>query len=165
MIADIVTNLTSFSLPGLLTVVGVFGFAPGLCMRLIALMYPRTHPRRRELHAEMKIVPRIERPFWVAEQLEEGLSEGLRLRQRAAKKRKQAKNGPDPYTNTSVRVARFGRVIRELHLSEDEEELLRILRRHGVDDAPEALALKIKRDGLDNTWREVSWQLRERERY
>ncbi|MGH3753458.1 MAG: hypothetical protein ACRDRP_12315 [Pseudonocardiaceae bacterium] len=55
----------------------VFGFAPGFCLRLIVLAYPRGDPRRAELIAELYSVPRIERPVWVAEQLEVALFEGL----------------------------------------------------------------------------------------
>ncbi len=55
----------------------VFGFAPGFCLRLIVLAYPRSDPRRTELIAELYAVPRIQRPLWVAEQLEVGLFEGL----------------------------------------------------------------------------------------
>jgi DNA-binding CsgD family transcriptional regulator len=58
----------------------VFGFAPGAVLRLIVLAYPRDDPRRRELLGELYAVPRIERPFWVIEQLEVGLFEGLRGR-------------------------------------------------------------------------------------
>jgi hypothetical protein len=55
----------------------VFGFAPGAVLRLIILLYQRENPRRRELLGELYSVPRIERPFWVAEQLETALFEGL----------------------------------------------------------------------------------------
>ena len=65
------------SWPTLLVALLVFGFAPGAVLRLIALAYPRDHPRRRELRGELYAVPRIERPFWVFEQLEVGLCEGL----------------------------------------------------------------------------------------
>ena len=65
------------SWPGLLLVLLVFGFAPGFCLRLIVLAYPRGDPRRAELIAELYAVPRIERPLWVAEQLEVALFEGL----------------------------------------------------------------------------------------
>jgi hypothetical protein len=64
----------------LFMVLVVFGFAPGVCLRLIVLTYPRSDPRRKELLAELRAVPRIERPLWVAEQLEVGLFEGLRHR-------------------------------------------------------------------------------------
>lgn len=60
----------------------VFGFAPGAVLRLIVLAFSRDDPRRRELLAELYAVPRIERPFWVAEQLEVALFEGLRGRLR-----------------------------------------------------------------------------------
>jgi DNA-binding transcriptional MerR regulator len=58
----------------------VWGFAPGAVLRLIVLAYPRDDPRRRELLGELYAVPRIERPFWVFEQVELGLFEGLRNR-------------------------------------------------------------------------------------
>jgi hypothetical protein len=55
----------------------VFGFAPGALLRLIVLVFKKSDPRRQELLAELHAVPRIERPFWVAEQLEVALFEGL----------------------------------------------------------------------------------------
>jgi hypothetical protein len=55
----------------------VFGFAPGALLRLIVLAFPRNDPRRQELLAELPTVPRAERPFWVCEQLERALFEGL----------------------------------------------------------------------------------------
>ena len=72
------------SWPSLVLVVVVFGFAPGFCLRLIVLAYPRSDPRRKELIAELYTVPRIQRPLWVAEQLEVALFEGLRHRVSAA---------------------------------------------------------------------------------
>jgi hypothetical protein len=68
------------SWPSLVFVVIVFGFAPGFCLRLIVLAYPRSDPRRTELIAELYAVPRIQRPLWVAEQLEVALFEGLARR-------------------------------------------------------------------------------------
>jgi hypothetical protein len=55
----------------------VFGFAPGALLRLIVLAFHPDDPRRRELLAELHAVPRIDRPFWVLEQLEVALCEGL----------------------------------------------------------------------------------------
>ncbi len=63
--------------PTLLIALLVFGFAPGALLRLIVLAFDRDDPRRQELLAELYAVPRIERPFWVAEQLEVALVEGL----------------------------------------------------------------------------------------
>ena len=62
----------------------VFGFAPGALLRLIVLLFHREDPRRQELIAELYHVPRIERPFWVAEQLEVAIVEGLGHRLRWA---------------------------------------------------------------------------------
>lgn len=65
------------SWPTLLIALLVWGFAPGAVLRLIVFAFPRDDPRRRELHGELYAVPRIERPFWVVEQLEVGVCEGL----------------------------------------------------------------------------------------
>lgn len=73
--------------PNLVLVVIVFGFAPGFCLRLIILAYPRSDPRRDELIAELYAVPRIQRPLWVAQQLEVALFEGLGHRVSAAIRR------------------------------------------------------------------------------
>jgi hypothetical protein len=78
----------------------VWGFAPGALLRLIVLAYRRDHPRRRELLGELHAVPRIERPFWVVEQLESALFEGLLARLRAhgsrsASDKKQDSPAPD----------------------------------------------------------------------
>jgi len=48
---------------------GIWGFAPGALLRLIVLAFHRDDPRRHELVAELYAVPRVERPFWVIEQL------------------------------------------------------------------------------------------------
>jgi hypothetical protein len=55
----------------------VFGFAPGALLRVIVLAFERDDPRRAELLAEIHAVPRLERPFWVFEQLEVALFEGV----------------------------------------------------------------------------------------
>jgi hypothetical protein len=55
----------------------VFGFAPGAVLRLIVLAFHRDDPRRREMLAELYRVPRLERPYWVFEQLERALAEGM----------------------------------------------------------------------------------------
>ncbi|MBV8540955.1 MAG: hypothetical protein JO063_14370 [Pseudonocardiales bacterium] len=68
----------------LLLALVVFGLAPGVCLRLVVLAYPRGDPRRAELIAELYAVPRWERPLWVAEQLEVALFEGLGHRRRGS---------------------------------------------------------------------------------
>lgn len=73
--SDLLTQLLSWK--ALLAAVAVFGFAPGAALRLIVLAFPRSDPRRRELLSELHAVPRLERPIWVAEQLEVALAEGL----------------------------------------------------------------------------------------
>ena len=63
-----------------LFVVFTFGLAPGLTLRSIVLLYPPGDARRKELIAELYAVPRIERPVWVAQQLETALFEGIASR-------------------------------------------------------------------------------------
>jgi hypothetical protein len=73
----------------LLWVILVFGFAPGFMLRLIVMMYPSHDVRRKELVAELYTIPRVQRPLWVAEQLETALFEGLPRRVRATSARGQ----------------------------------------------------------------------------
>ncbi|WHM30769.1 hypothetical protein OH540_12265 [Streptomyces sp. BPPL-273] len=73
---------TFASWPSLLLIIGLFGFAPGFALRLLLKIYPLDDPRRSELLAELHVIPRLERPFWVAEQLETALFEGIPLRTR-----------------------------------------------------------------------------------
>jgi hypothetical protein len=54
----------------------IFGFAPGMVLAVIVRMIPDPD-RRRELQAELYEVPRWDRPFWVAQQLEVAIRVGL----------------------------------------------------------------------------------------
>src|SRR5688572_7359066 len=72
------------SWPSFLLALLVFGFAPRAVLRLIVLAFHRDDPRRHELLGEIYNVPRADRPFWVFEQLEVALSEGLAERIRWA---------------------------------------------------------------------------------
>ncbi|MFG1643884.1 PadR family transcriptional regulator [Amycolatopsis sp. NPDC049252] len=49
-----------------------FGF-PRIRLRVTVLLYPKGDGRRRELLAELYVMPRFARPFWVAEQFETAL--------------------------------------------------------------------------------------------
>ncbi|WNI18273.1 DUF2314 domain-containing protein [Actinacidiphila sp. ITFR-21] len=75
MIAELVGAVASW--PLLVAALVVFGFAPGALLRLVVLAFERDDPRRAELRAELTAVPRVERPFWVIEQLEVALFDGL----------------------------------------------------------------------------------------
>jgi hypothetical protein len=96
------------SLQTLLLVLGIFGFAPGFILRILVHLYPRASTRRRELIAELYCVRRIERPLWVAEQVEVALFEGLQERVRARKVRKaRTKRDKKATHRRSVRPAHF----------------------------------------------------------
>lgn len=70
-------SFQALSWTGLVSAMLVFGFAPRLVLRFIVLAFHRDDPRREELLAELYAVPRLERPLWVAEQLELALCEGI----------------------------------------------------------------------------------------
>ena len=55
----------------------VHGIAPGILLRVIVLAFEKDDSRRQELIAELYAVPFIKRPFWVAQQLETAVSDGL----------------------------------------------------------------------------------------
>jgi hypothetical protein len=78
MVADLLDAIVSWRT--FLIALLVFGFAPGILLRVIILAFRRDDPRRSELLAELYAVPRLERPFWVVEQLEVALFEGIRER-------------------------------------------------------------------------------------
>lgn len=59
-----------------------FGFFPGFVLRLFLLLYPKDDDRRSELVAELYAVPRRNRWWFVAEQMETALFEGLSERRR-----------------------------------------------------------------------------------
>jgi hypothetical protein len=65
------------SWPTLVLALLVFGCLPITMTRLISLAFHRDDPRRHELLAEVRYIPRLERPLWVAEQLETAMVEGL----------------------------------------------------------------------------------------
>ncbi|MGW1676052.1 hypothetical protein [Saccharopolyspora sp. NPDC002376] len=78
----------------LLSVLLVFGFAPGFLMRLLVRIYPKDDPQRANLMAELYSRGRLERPLFVAENLETALAEGVPHRIRALLRRKPVVSGP-----------------------------------------------------------------------
>jgi len=54
----------------------IFGFAPGIALAAIVRLIPDPD-RRQELQAELYTVPRWDRPFWVAQQLEVAIRVGV----------------------------------------------------------------------------------------
>jgi hypothetical protein len=61
------TSLLRIGWPAVLMALLIFGFASGAVLRVIVLAFERDDLRRRELLGELYHVPRVERPFWVAE--------------------------------------------------------------------------------------------------
>ncbi len=75
MISDLLAAPRALGALGLALL--IFGFAPGAFLAAIVRLLPRDDPRRRELQAELYAVPRWDRPFWVCQQFEVALREGL----------------------------------------------------------------------------------------
>jgi hypothetical protein len=75
-----------------------FGLLPGLILRLLVLLYPKEHPRREELFAELYApeMGRFERFEWVFQQVETAFRQGPALRKRA-----RAEQQADPDTDAS----------------------------------------------------------------
>lgn len=65
------------SWPTFLLIVAVFGFFPGFTLRILVLGYRKEDPRRKELVAELYVLPYWKRPLWVAEQLETVAFDGV----------------------------------------------------------------------------------------
>lgn len=76
----------------ILIVIGTFGLALDVVLRLFLRMYPKDSNRRRELLGELCAVPRWELPFWVAEQFALVVREGLDERRRGS----PAADGAEP---------------------------------------------------------------------
>lgn len=97
-------ELLSYGAPTILLALLVFGFAPGLALRLIVLLFRKDDPRRRELVAELYAVPRWDQPFWVAQHLELALMEALLDRAWLARNSLPARF-PLPVVDASIREA------------------------------------------------------------
>lgn len=78
MISEMLTWTTA--LPLFLITIAIFGFAPPFVLRFVLLLFPKGDLRRRELMAELRALPRRDRPIFVVEQIETGLMEGLPAR-------------------------------------------------------------------------------------
>lgn len=74
----------------------LFGIFPGLLLRLIVLIYPKGHPRRHELIAELYAVPWHERLLFVAQQLETAACEGIPERVSRRRRRKKGRSTVPP---------------------------------------------------------------------
>jgi AAA domain len=110
----------------------MFGFAPGAVLRMIVLAYRQDDPRRTELLGELPNVPRVERPFWVCEQLEEALFEGLFGRIAALARRRRKSHPPYGHPRGNDVVTRYLDLL--------EHSIAALLdfeaRRHGGQDIP-----------------------------
>ncbi|WP_370961814.1 hypothetical protein [Amycolatopsis sp. cg9] len=80
MTKDLLALVTEWGVGATLTVAVLFGFFPKFVVNLIVLVYPPDHPRRRELPAELEVVPLRERLTWVFGQCATVLFDGVPAR-------------------------------------------------------------------------------------
>jgi DNA-binding transcriptional MerR regulator len=73
----------------------LFGLLPGASLRLIVRIYPKAHPRRRELVAELYTIDYQKQLFFVAQNLELALFEGLPARWKSQRGRNEDIAGAD----------------------------------------------------------------------
>jgi hypothetical protein len=100
----------------------LLGFYPALAVRIMSCAWPRGHPRRAELRAELDGIPYLQRPIWVLD----GHRPGCRYAGIAHFKVRRsavlllsasvlAFSSPDPKNNTTVSCA-----VTELRLGSSE---------------------------------------------
>jgi hypothetical protein len=77
---DLLALVAPWGVGTVLTVAALFGFLPKFVVNLIVLVYPKKHPRRQELPAELDVVPLRERVTWVFGQCATVLFEGVAAR-------------------------------------------------------------------------------------
>lgn len=72
---DLIAEFADWKL--LLLAIFIYSICPQWILRLLVLVYDKDDPRRHELLGELYGVPRHARPFWVAEQFETALADGI----------------------------------------------------------------------------------------
>jgi hypothetical protein len=91
----------------LLVAIVVVAVAPGPALRVILIAYPKGHPRRRELLGEVHAMGQFERPFFVFEQIELAIGEGVSLRRAARRKKTQAQGAADGWDRDQAEFLTF----------------------------------------------------------
>ncbi|UOX92845.1 hypothetical protein MUY14_20280 [Amycolatopsis sp. FBCC-B4732] len=108
MTDDLLALVTEWGVGTMLTVATLFGFFPKFVVNLIVLVYPRDHPRRRELPAELDAVPVRERLTWVFGQCATVLFDGVPARIGDLRSRNHpAAAEPDPPESAGPATASF----------------------------------------------------------
>jgi hypothetical protein len=77
----------------------IFGFLPGVVNRLFAMSFPKTDPRRAEMIAELYAVERWKQPWWVLQQGERALFEGIPARRAFRESLRELRESATPVTS------------------------------------------------------------------
>ena len=75
---DLIAEFADWKL--FLLAIFIYSICPQWILRVLVLVYDKDDPRRHELLGELYGVPRHARPFWVAEQFETALADGVWVR-------------------------------------------------------------------------------------
>ncbi|WP_326943228.1 hypothetical protein OG439_24610 [Amycolatopsis sp. NBC_01307] len=90
----------------LLIALVIYRFAPGFVLRLLVKFYPKDDRRRHELIAELYVVKRLWRLFWVADALGAVLVEGLPHRAADIRRKRREKRDSDAEAADAIELAR-----------------------------------------------------------
>jgi len=128
----------------------VFGLAPGLILRLLVKIYPRDDPRRRELIAQLYTLGRVERLFFVAEQFETVLFEGLPHRLQAVRRRMKRRQATSKGPEVSA-LEESWREKQAAHERDTAVTLINALKNESTAMIQIASLLLVKNDGIVRT--------------
>ena len=98
----------------------VCGLTPGFALRILVRAYPRDHPRRMELIAELYAQRYLERPLFVAQQLETAISEGLPARWRSLRRAKPKVSLGERFADWRLRAFPSADEVAAAHLRKEE---------------------------------------------
>jgi hypothetical protein len=73
--AELIAEIADWKL--FLLVIFIYAICPQWVLRLLVMVYDKDDPRRQELLGELYAIDYIRRPFWVAQQFETALADGV----------------------------------------------------------------------------------------
>lgn len=125
----------------------VFGFVPGALMRQVVRLWPKEHPRRAELIAEVYVIDYGKRLLFLFSVFEMGLFEGVAERLREVREARRAGNvddepDPAPVDDESIVVV-SDPAVDHIRLSDLPELRVQI---QGLSEPTRVVLERVKRD-------------------